>query len=71
MLKESFAQYGIDVPNGRAGELDVPCPECSPTRKKKKDPCLSVNTDEGTWFCRRLIPMRGRGFVTIADGLAA
>lgn len=51
MLKESFAQYGIDVPNGRAGEIDVPCPECSPTRKKKKDPCLSVNTDEGTWFC--------------------
>jgi len=51
MLSETFEQHGINIPYGRAGELDVPCPECGPTRKKKKDPCLSVNVDEGTWFC--------------------
>lgn len=48
---DSFEAHGIRLPHGAVGEIDVPCPECSPERKKRTDPCLSVNTDEGTWFC--------------------
>lgn len=50
-MSETFADYGIEVPGHAGGEVDVPCPECSPKRKKKRDPCLSVNVDEQTWFC--------------------
>jgi twinkle protein len=45
-----FADYGIIVPPG-TGEADTTCPECSQSRKKKNDKCLSVNRDEGTWLC--------------------
>ncbi|MCP5098687.1 MAG: toprim domain-containing protein [Chloroflexi bacterium] len=49
---KSFADYGIDL-RGRSGaEIQTICPECSHTRKKKKAPCLSVNTDKGVWFCQ-------------------
>ena len=51
MLTETFRDHGIIVPNNTTGEVDVPCPECSPKRKKKNDPCLSVNTEDATWFC--------------------
>lgn len=50
-MSASFSDYGISVADTAFGEMDVPCPECSPQRKKKKDPCLSVNADDGTWFC--------------------
>ncbi len=33
------------------GQAKTVCPECSHTRKKPKDPCLSVNIDEKTWNC--------------------
>lgn len=48
---DTWANHGIDVPAGASGELDTTCPECSHKRKKKSDRCLSVNADEGTWFC--------------------
>lgn len=48
---KTFADYGIVIPAGRAGEIDVTCPQCSPTRKKKTARCLSVNTELGTWCC--------------------
>lgn len=46
-----LSDLGIDVHKirGRAGK--VLCPKCSHTRKKKKDPCLSVNLDEGWYKC--------------------
>lgn len=50
-MTDSFADHGIDVPGGASGEVDTTCPECSPQRKKKRDRCLSVNVDEGTWHC--------------------
>lgn len=50
-MLETFADYGIDIPASAVGEHDTTCPECSPKRKKKRDQCLSVNADEGTWFC--------------------
>lgn len=53
MTVETFADYGIDIPHGKSGEIDALCPQCSHTRKREhqRHKCLSVNTDEGTWFC--------------------
>ncbi|MBF0589279.1 MAG: AAA family ATPase [Magnetococcales bacterium] len=35
----------------RPGNQKTRCPECSHSRKKKSDPCLSVNVDKGVWNC--------------------
>ncbi len=48
---KSFADFGISVPSGRTGEIDVTCPQCSAQRKKKTARCLSVNVDKGCWLC--------------------
>jgi len=50
MLK-GFHDFGIMIPNGRVGEVDVTCPQCSAQRKKKNARCLSVNTEKGVWSC--------------------
>lgn len=41
----------IEVAGTRSGEKTTTCPECSHTRKKKKDRCLSVNFDLGMAYC--------------------
>lgn len=43
--ERTFADVGIAIPAGRSGEIDVLCPECSHTRKKSRQKCLSVNTE--------------------------
>lgn len=52
---KTFDEYGIHVPaNARANvknEVYTTCPQCSHERKKKKQKCLSVNTEKGIWFC--------------------
>lgn len=48
---KTFADFGIEIPWGASGEVDVLCPKCSPTRKKSHDRCLSVNIEKGTWIC--------------------
>lgn len=50
-MSESFGDYGIYLPGGATGEIDVLCPQCSDSRKKSKERCLSVNVAEGTWLC--------------------
>lgn len=42
---------GINVREGQRGNVKVPCPQCSHTRKHKTDPCLSVDVNEGIWNC--------------------
>jgi len=50
--RRTFADYGIEIPSGRSGEVDTLCPECSHTRRNHpRARCLSVNTDLGTWHC--------------------
>jgi twinkle protein len=51
MLK-TFADFRIDLPHGASGEVDVTCPECSASRKKKHARCLGVNVEKGTWMCQ-------------------
>ena len=46
----TFRDYGIII-NKSNGQVKTKCPKCSHERKKKSDPCLSVNIDEGIWNC--------------------
>ena len=41
----------IDLKNKTAGTHKFVCPECSPTRKNKRDLCLSVDIDRGVYNC--------------------
>jgi len=42
----------IKIPNGKtSGSIKTTCPHCSHTRKKKSDPCLSVDLDKGVAKC--------------------
>ena len=42
---------GIDLRNRSAGQIKTRCPKCSHERKKKNDPCLSVNITDGNFNC--------------------
>lgn len=48
---KNFRDYGIDLPDVFHGDRKTLCPKCSHLRKKKHDPCLSVNGDSGVWHC--------------------
>jgi len=47
----TLKDYGINTKGRVNGQFKTTCPKCSHTRKKKKDPCLSVNIDEQVWNC--------------------
>lgn len=51
MNADKLIRLGIDLKNKWSGDLKTTCPKCSHTRKKVKDPSLSVNIDEGVWNC--------------------
>jgi twinkle protein len=51
-MSKTFADFRIELPGGASGEVDVLCPECSATRKKKHVRCLGVNVEKGTWLCQ-------------------
>lgn len=47
----------IELKGRTTGTVKTTCPNCSHTRKKKKDPCLSVNLDKGAakcWHCEEV-----------------
>ena len=46
----TFESNGIFV-RASSGQEKTKCPECSGSRRKSFDPCLSVNIDEGVWNC--------------------
>lgn len=48
---QQLRSLGINVREHQHGNVKVPCPQCSPTRKNKTDPCLSVDVTEGIWNC--------------------
>lgn len=48
---QQLRSLGINVKDHHHGNVKVPCPQCSPTRKSKTDPCLSVDVDRGIWQC--------------------
>jgi len=48
---KSWSDFGIDVPEGRNGEVATTCPKCSPHRKNQKAKCLNANIDKFLWHC--------------------
>lgn len=58
---ELLEQKGIDLKKHTSGSLKTTCPECTDTRKNKKDLCLSVDIDEGLWNCHHC-SWKGRVF---------
>jgi hypothetical protein len=52
MVIEQLEKLGIKARN-KTGEQRVICPQCSPTRLKKRDRCLGVNIDgtSGKYHC--------------------
>lgn len=50
MYYEKLKDLGIELKNSR-GQQKVVCPKCSPTRKNKRDTCLSVNVNTGDYNC--------------------
>lgn len=56
-MKELIQWSEIDLKNKTSGAIKALCPKCSHTRKKKNDPCLSVNIDKGMakcWNCEAI-----------------
>ena len=47
----AYAELGILLPPGAAGEVDVTCPQCSAQRRNKRARCLSVNVELGVFNC--------------------
>lgn len=49
----TWADYEIDLPSGAHGEIDVRCPQCTPSRRREhqRNRDLSVNVEKGTWTC--------------------
>lgn len=54
MIAEKLQNAGISLRNYNMGTYKTTCPQCSPMRRNKQDPCLSVKVDgEGgaVWKC--------------------
>jgi twinkle protein len=52
---------GINLKGRTGGQIKTVCPQCSHERKNKKDPCLSVNVDDGAYTCHNC-SFKGRVF---------
>ena len=66
MNPTTFEAVGIDTRGRVSGEVKTICPQCSPTRKKSKFPCLNVNIDKRAWHCWHCDWSGG-----LSDGIAA
>lgn len=49
----TFADFGIEIAPSARGEVRATCPRCSPDRRPehRHEKDLSVNVEEGTWYC--------------------
>lgn len=50
MYFDKLSDLGIKL-RRRSGQEKTTCPQCSESRRNKKEPCLSVNITEGTYNC--------------------
>jgi twinkle protein len=48
---KTWIDFLIDTRGRSSGQIKTLCPKCSHQRKKKHDPCLSVDLDQGVWNC--------------------
>lgn len=49
-ITQKLQELGIEL-KGSLRQQKTLCPKCSHQRKNKKEPCLSVNLDDGLYFC--------------------
>lgn len=68
MSVQTFADFDIEIPVGRTGNVKVLCPECSQTRKHRRDRSLSVHVERGVWKCHNC---GWRGGLGDQDGVTA
>lgn len=62
MSDKTFADYGIEIAADVAsGQTRQTCPQCSPLRQKKHIRCLSIDLDEGRWYCHHCTWSGGLG----------
>lgn len=48
-----YRDFNIDIRSSKtSGQIQTTCPQCSHTRKKKTDKCLSINLDKQVWLCQ-------------------
>lgn len=53
-VQSALARHGIQLRDTRTGSHKTICPQCSQSRRKKNDPCLSVTIEadgRGVWKC--------------------
>uniref|UniRef100_A0A6M3LH19 Putative DNA topoisomerase-primase n=1 Tax=viral metagenome TaxID=1070528 RepID=A0A6M3LH19_9ZZZZ len=50
-MKETYQDYGINLPINATGQHYTTCPDCSHIRKKSNDPCLGIDADRQIWNC--------------------
>jgi twinkle protein len=50
-ILDKLQNLDIDLKNKVTGSIVTVCPQCSELRKKKKQPCLSVDIDQGLYNC--------------------
>ena len=50
-MSHTWEELGIDTRGKIVGQGKTTCPRCSPYRKKKHYPCLSINLDDGLFNC--------------------
>jgi twinkle protein len=51
MSQETYQDYGIDLPFDATGQHTTTCPQCSESRKKSNEKCLSIDADRQIWNC--------------------
>ena len=49
--KSDLLDYGIEYKGRWLEEIKTKCPKCSDKRRKKKEPCLAINTHTGLFTC--------------------
>jgi twinkle protein len=65
----TFADFGIEVPSDRTGNVKVKCPRCSAGRKNRHDRSLSVHVEKGVWKCFHCGWAGGLGTADWRDGI--
>ena len=51
ITRADLNNIGVTYTGRWATEIKTPCPKCSSSRKKPKEPCLAINTKDGMYLC--------------------
>ena len=51
ITRQDLNDIGVEYTGRWSTEIKTSCPKCSDKRKKKKEPCLAINTRTGMYLC--------------------